>query len=552
MGEINGAFLNRCQTTLQPFSCCLLLSSSPQVRGAKGFPEFIEWWDKKAFYAVGAASTLGVGAYASAAMAATGSVGAMPVVAGVVVGLYWFQGMKDMRQERHAVLRNFPVLGNVRYIFEVIRPEIRQYFIESDSDGAPFSREQRSKVYQRAKAMPDALPFGTRKDTYGVGYEYICHSLFPKDCHYKASYSDEMWVETNEEHTGTRVLVGKNNAEHGTTQPYSCSIFNISAMSFGALSPNAVLALNAGAKRGGFFHNTGEGGVSRYHKAPGGDLVWNVGTGYFGCRDTETGGFCAETFKDTVVETPAIKMIEIKLSQGAKPGHGGILPAAKITPVIAEARGLKGEDLLRDVNSPPNHKAFDTVEGLLDFVSELRELSGGKPVGFKLCVGRPIEILNLVDAMARTNLAPDFITVDGGEGGTGAAPPEFSDSVGVPLDEALTLVNSMLIGAGMRDRVTLIASGKVHDSMSLFRTLALGADACNSARGMMFALGCIQALKCHTNTCPTGITTQSAYGTTLRARLLSFLTLLTESLRTYVPSSNFPPTYGYLPQSRSL
>jgi glutamate synthase domain-containing protein 2 len=205
-------------------------------------------------------------------MAATGSVGAMPVVAGVVVGLYWFQGMKDMRQERHAVLRNFPVLGNVRYIFEVIRPEIRQYFIESDSDGAPFSREQRSKVYQRAKAMPDALPFGTRKDTYGVGYEYICHSLFPKDCHYKASYSDETWVETNEEHTGTRVLVGKNNAEHGTTQPYSCSIFNISAMSFGALSSNAVLALNAGAKRGGFFHNTGEGGVSRYHKAPGGDI----------------------------------------------------------------------------------------------------------------------------------------------------------------------------------------------------------------------------------------------------------------------------------------
>lgn len=393
-------------------------------------------------------------------------------------------GIIDLRQTKQAIRRNYPVIGNLRFLFEFIRPEIRQYFVESDDQQLPFSRADRSLVYQRAKQQPDKQPFGTQLDTYSNGYEWINHSMAP----------------TNIKDTNFRITVGGPDCK----QPYSLSVFNISAMSFGALSANAVMALNRGAILGDFAHDTGEGGVSRYHTKYGGDLVWNIGSGYFGCRN-EDGSFSAERFAKRA-QQEQIKMIEIKLSQGAKPGQGGILPAAKVTPEIAEAREVPvGQDCM----SPAQHSAFSTPIELLEFVLQLRELSGGKPVGFKLSIGHPWEWFAIVKAMLKTNITPDFIVVDGSEGGTGAAPVEFMDHVGVPLVEALRLVHNTLVGVGLRDKIKIGASGKIISAFDMARIMALGADWCNSARGFMFAIGCIQALACHTGKCPTGVTTQS-------------------------------------------
>ncbi len=393
-------------------------------------------------------------------------------------------GVADMVQTRQAVRRNFPVIGHMRYLLEKIRPEINQYFVESNHDGTPFSRHDRSVIYQRAKGDVDTLPFGTQLDVYAPGYEWINHSLAP--------------VHVDPEKS--RVLVGGPDCR----QPYSASVFNVSGMSYGSLSKNAILALNAGARRGGFAHNTGEGGLSPHHLEPGGDLIWQVGTGYFGCRD-RTGRFSVEEFSKRAL-LPAVKMIEIKLSQGAKPGHGGILPARKLTPEIAEIRGVT---LGQDVLSPPAHSAFSTPEGLLRFVQQLRDASGGKPIGFKLCVGKRHEFLGIVKAMLATGITPDFITVDGAEGGTGAAPMEFSDSVGTPLDEGLSFVHNALVGAGVRPHIRVIASGKINTGFQIATKVALGADMCSAARAMMFAIGCIQALRCNTNQCPTGVATQN-------------------------------------------
>ncbi len=396
-------------------------------------------------------------------------------------------GFADIAQKRQTIRRNFPILGHGRYLMEMIRPEINQYFVESNSDGRPFSREDRSVVYQRAKGQLDTLPFGTQWDVYAEGYEWINHSLLPVHADYLK----------------TRILVGG----PACTQPYSASILNISAMSYGALSKNAVLALNKGAKMGGFAHNTGEGGLSPYHLEPGGDVIWQIGTGYFGCRNKKTGGFNLDEFI-TRSTLPNVKMIEIKLSQGAKPGHGGILPAAKLTEEIVKIRGV---DFGHDVVSPPAHTAFSTPVGLCEFVQKLRESSGGKPVGFKLCLGKRREFLAIVKAMLKTGITPDFITVDGGEGGTGAAPIEFSDSVGTPLNDGLVFVHNSLVGAGLRDKIRIIAAGKITTGLHIAKKVALGADMCNSARGMMFALGCIQALRCNSNHCPTGVATQDPH-----------------------------------------
>ncbi len=392
-------------------------------------------------------------------------------------------GLYDLTQTRHAIRRNFPLLGRLRYLFESVRPELQQYFVESNSSGRPFSRQLRAVAYQRAKGVTDTIPFGTERDLYAVGYEWMNHSL-------AAVHPPEQ---------PPRVLIGGPDCR----QPYSAAVLNVSAMSYGALSRQAVLALNQGARQGGFYHNTGEGGLSPYHLEGGGDLVWQIGTGYFGCRDAE-GRFAPELFAEAAAH-PSVKMIEIKLSQGAKPGHGGILPASKVTPEIAQIRRVP---LGQDVLSPPTHGAFRTPEQLCQFIARLRELSRGKPVGFKLCVGKRREFLALCKAMVKTNVTPDFITVDGGEGGTGAAPLEFSDVLGTPLDEALIFVHNSLVGVGLRDRIRIIASGRVVTGFDIAHKLALGADLCNSARAMMFALGCIQALKCNTNRCPTGIATQ--------------------------------------------
>lgn len=400
----------------------------------------------------------------------------------VVVGPVVAVGVRDYLQTKHTILRNFPIIGHFRYLFEEIRPEINQYFIESNTDGAPFSREQRSLVYQRAKRVRDTIPFGTQRDLYEVGYEWVNHSIMPKH----ARLED------------MRVTVGGPDCK----QPYSASRLNVSAMSYGALNMRAVEALNLGAKRGGFYHNTGEGGVADHHLRHGGDLVWQIGTGYFGCRTAE-GRFCEKKFAERAT-LPQVKMIELKLSQGAKPGHGGILPAAKLTREIAMIRGVP---MGSDVISPPGHSAFSTPLEMVRFLGRLRELSGGKPVGFKLCVGKRREFISIVKAMLATGVIVDFITVDGGEGGTGAAPVEFSNSVGCPLREALVFVHNCLVGFGLRDRVRVIVSGKVVSGFDLVARLAIGADICNSARGMMLALGCIQALRCNSNTCPAGITT---------------------------------------------
>jgi glutamate synthase domain-containing protein 2 len=392
-------------------------------------------------------------------------------------------GIRDLTQSKHAVLRNYPVLGHIRYFVEMIRPEIRQYLLESDDDEVPFSREDRAIVYQRAKNVEDKRPFGTKKRVYDGGYQWMTHSIQPK----KIANSD------------FRVLIGGPDCR----QPYSASIYNISAMSFGALSANAILALNKGAKAGGFAHDTGEGGISRYHREGGGDLIFEVGTGYFGCR-TLDGKFDPEKFAETAND-PQVKMVEVKLSQGAKPGQGGMLPASKITPEIAEARGIPmGQDCM----SPAGHSAFQTPIEMMEFIEQLRGLSNGKPVGFKLCIGHRREFMCIVRAMLETGITPDFIVVDGKEGGTGAAPLEFANHMGMPLVEGLTFTHNTLRGVGLRDRIRIGASGKLIQSFDIARTLALGADWCNSARGFMFSIGCIQAQACHTNHCPTGVATQ--------------------------------------------
>lgn len=392
-------------------------------------------------------------------------------------------GLLNIRQEKHTIMRNFPVLGYARYFFEFISPEMQQYFIEGTTDGRPFSRQQRSLVYRRAKNVNDTVPFGTQLDLYHGDYEGLRHSIFPAP----------LLAEP------PRVRFGGPKC----TKPYDASLLNISAMSFGSLSENAVKALNGGAKKGGFYHNTGEGGLSPHHLAPGGDIVWQIGTGYFGCRDAN-GHFDPELFRQKVAHEQ-VRMIEVKLSQGAKPGHGGVLPAIKNTPEIAAIRHIQpGTTVL----SPPGHSAFHDPEGLLRFVDHLRELSGGKPVGFKLCIGKAEEFTAICEAMKRTGLMPDFITVDGAEGGTGAAPLEFSDSVGMPIIPALMFVSGTLKFYGLKEHIRVIASGKVVSGADILKFLALGADTCNSARGFMFSLGCIQALRCNTNKCPAGVATQ--------------------------------------------
>ena len=392
-------------------------------------------------------------------------------------------GLIDLIQTRSSLRRNYPISSYVRFLVESFRPEIRQYLIEGDKDKVPFSREQRAIVYQRSKKALETRPFGTQLGLYQTGYEWINHSLAPVDLN-----SHDFRISIG----GAQCL-----------QPYSASVFNISAMSFGALSAHAVLALNEGARRGGFYHDTGEGSISRWHRQNGGDLVWEIGSGYFGCRD-DKGNFNLDRFRENA-RSEQVKMIEIKLSQGAKPGQGGILPGPKVSAEIAEARGVpEGQDCL----SPARHSAFDTPIGLMQFVDTLRRESGGKPTGFKLAIGHPWEWFAIAKAIIATGIHPDFIVVDGGEGGTGAAPLEFTDHVGVPLREALMLVHNTLVGLGLREQIRIGAAGKIITGFDLARVLALGADWGNSARGFMFALGCIQARKCHTGTCPTGITTQ--------------------------------------------
>jgi glutamate synthase domain-containing protein 2 len=408
--------------------------------------------------------------------------GAGALWATLVLALLFLVGLRDSLQRRHAILRNYPLIGHLRFLFEYVRPEIRQYFIESDLEAFPFSRMQRSLAYQRAKGDPDQRPFGTQLDVQANGYEWINHSLAPT----KVASPD------------FRVTVGA-----GRAQPYSASVLNISGMSFGALGGNAIRALNLGARQGGFAHDTGEGSISVHHRANGGDLVWQVASGYFGCR-TADGHFDPEAFA-AQARQPQVKMIELKLSQGAKPGHGGILPAAKVTAEIAAARGVP---MGKDCISPAAHSAFHTPIEMMQFIERLRELSGGKPVGFKLCIGHPWEWFALCKAMMQTNILPDFIVVDGSEGGTGAAPVEFADHVGAPLQEGLLLVHNTLVGLNLRPHIRIGAAGKVVSAFDMARMMALGADWCNSARAFMFALGCVQAQNCHTGRCPTGVTTQ--------------------------------------------
>lgn len=395
-------------------------------------------------------------------------------------------GLVDMHQTRQSIRRNFPVLGNMRYILEMVRPEISQYFIESNTDGTPFSREERSVVYQRSKKVTDTVPFGTQRNVYEEGYEYVPHSMSPIHIDPK----------------GLRVLVGGRDC----TKPYSASIFNISAMSYGSLSQNAIKALNGGARDGGFAHNTGEGGLSPYHLENGGDIIWQIGTGYFGCRD-ENGNFSAKLFAERSADE-RVKMIEIKLSQGAKPGHGGILPKEKLTPEISAIRNVP---LGKDVISPPGHSAFSTPKELCLFIQNLRQLSTGKPIGIKLCIGRESEFFALCKAMVETKIYPDYISIDGAEGGTGAAPLEFSNSVGMPGQDAIVFAVNALRGFNLKKEIRVFASGKLTTAFGIIRHLSMGVDVCYAARPFMLSLGCIQALRCNTNDCPTGVATQDAH-----------------------------------------
>lgn len=399
-----------------------------------------------------------------------------------ILGVGWY----DMTISHNAIMRNFPVLGRGRFVMEELRPKIYQYFIESDTNGKPIARIFRSVVYARSKQELSTTPFGTQYELYGEGYEWMNHSI-------AALAFDEM-----EKHP--RVTIGGPDCK----QPYSCSVYNISAMSFGSLSSAAIEALNGAAKIGKFAHNTGEGGISPYHLGPQGDLIYQIGTGYFGCRSKD-GNFDPDLFKERAAE-PTVKMIELKLSQGAKPGHGGILPAKKNTVEIAKIRNVEpGTSVL----SPPYHRAFNSPIGLLKLIDQMRQLSDGKPIGFKLCVGRKSEFIAICRAMISSGIYPDFIAVDGGEGGTGAAPLEFSNSVGTPYKEGLAFVHDMLVGFGIRKHIKIIASGKIITGFHIYQAIALGADVCYSARAMMLALGCIQALECNSNTCPTGVATQN-------------------------------------------
>lgn len=399
----------------------------------------------------------------------------------VLVGLLVLLGLYDLFQTKHTILRNFPVIGHMRYLLEMISPELHQYFVESDTDGKPIDRNHRTYIYQRAKLQKQTHPFGTELDVEAESYKWMQHSIYP----------------AKKLEQAPRITVGGPQC----TQPYEASLFNISAMSFGALSKNAIMALNKGAKAGNFFHDTGEGGISDYH-LQGGDLVYEIGTGYFGCR-TEDGHFSPEHFK-TQANRPEVKMIEIKISQGAKPGHGGVLPAAKNNEEIAKIRGVKPHTT---VLSPPGHSAYSDAKSLLEFVQQLRELSGGKPIGFKLCIGSKQEFIDICEQMVATGLKPDFITVDGAEGGTGAAPIDFSNYVGMPWEKALVFVTDTLILYNLRKDIKVITATKIFTAFDIFKALCIGADLCNSARGMMLALGCIQALRCDTNNCPTGVAT---------------------------------------------
>jgi glutamate synthase domain-containing protein 2 len=393
-------------------------------------------------------------------------------------------GVLDLRQARHSIRRNYPIIGHIRWWVEAVRPEIRQYLIEADEEAAPFSRSQRDLIYERAKGQAGERPFGTLLDAYRDGYEFIGHSMSPVAAADPASF---------------RVTIGGPDC----ARPYSGSVYNISAMSFGSLSANAIRALNAGAKKGGFSHDTGEGSLSPYHREMGGDIVWEIASGYFGCRTPE-GAFDPDRFAHQAA-ADQVKMIEIKLSQGAKPGHGGVLPAAKVTREIAETRGIP---MGRDCISPAGHSAFSTPRELMGFIARLRELSGGKPVGFKFCLGHPWEFMAIVKAMLETGVTPDFIVVDGTEGGTGAAPTEFSDHMGAPMREGLLFVHNTLVGAGLRGRIRIGVAGKIVSAFDILSVLAIGADWANAARGFMFAVGCVQSLSCHTNRCPTGVATQ--------------------------------------------
>jgi glutamate synthase domain-containing protein 2 len=404
----------------------------------------------------------------------------------VIAGAFVLIGLWDLTQSKHSILRNYPIIGHLRFLIEDAAPELHQYLVESSTDGRPFDRDTRSLAYQRAKDVPDEKPFGTEQNVYADGYCWMMHSVAPRPV-------------AKDPEQSMRITVGGPQC----TQPYDASVLNISAMSFGALGRAAVQAMNSGAQKGGFAHDTGEGGLSKYHLEHGGDIIWQIGTGYFGCR-TQDGGFDPDLFKENAAY-PQVKMIEIKVSQGAKPGHGGILPGAKVTEEIAEARHVPAGE---DVFSPTYHKAFSTPLEMMAFITQLRELSGGKPVGFKICIGNPVEFMAIVKAMLATDTYPDFIVVDGAEGGTGAAPLEFSDSLGTPLIEGLLLVQNTLVGAGVRDKVKIGASGKLVSASAMVQSMALGADFCNSARGFMFAVGCIQSQRCHTNKCPVGVTTQ--------------------------------------------
>lgn len=417
------------------------------------------------------------------------------VAGGLYNSIFWWSavvfvpliilGIYDLVQTKHSIMRNFPVVGRLRYFMEDLRPKIAQYFIETDTSGKPYNRLNRSLIYQRAKKVDDTMPFGTQLDVYENGYEWLNHSI-------AAIHPEDL-------DQSPKVLVGGPDC----TLPYSASVYNISAMSFGSLSENAILALNGGAKLGNFAHNTGEGGLSNHHLEPKGDIIWQIGTGYFSCRNTD-GTFNQNAFAERAV-LPQVKMIEIKLSQGAKPGHGGILPAKKVTPEVARIRLV---EMGKDVISPPSHSAFSTPLEMVAFIKKLRDLSGGKPVGFKLCIGNKSEFLAICKAMISTGIYADFITVDGGEGGTGAAPQEFSNSVGMPLRDAVAFVYDALTGFNLKKHIKVIASGKISTGFDMVKNFALGADMCSAARGMMFALGCIQALECNSNTCPTGVATQ--------------------------------------------
>tara|TARA_R110002049_G_scaffold151464_1_gene315072 strand:+ start:290 stop:1879 length:1590 start_codon:yes stop_codon:yes gene_type:complete len=411
-----------------------------------------------------------------------------PVLWGfILVGPLILMGIFDIFQKRHTIRRNFPVIGRFRYVLESIRPEIMQYFVETDTEGRPLNRILRSVIYRRAKGETDTEPFGTQMDLYHSGYEWMEHSMYAKN---------------NPKDIGEfpRLLIGGKDCK----QPYSSSLLNISAMSFGSLSDNAIMALNKGAKMGNFAHNTGEGGISDHHLKYGGDLIWQIGTGYFGCRNDD-GTFNEKTFRENALR-PSVKMIEIKLSQGAKPGHGGILPAIKNTEEIAKIRHIKPGIA---VHSPPSHSAFADPIQFMYFIKKLRDLSDGKPIGFKLCIGRKQEFMDFCEAMIYTGITPDFITVDGGEGGTGAAPVEFSNTMGMPLREGLIFVYDTLVGFGLKKDIKVIVAGKIITGFHMARALALGADGCNSARAMMLSIGCIQALQCNMNTCPTGVATQN-------------------------------------------